>query len=635
MSKNQTNEKNNISVLNVEEIQSPKDIKSLSVKELEYVAIKIREFLIQKVSKTGGHLASNLGAVELTLGLHYVFDSPRDKIIWDVGHQAYVHKILTGRAGDFDNLRKENGISGFPKKKESPHDFYDTGHSSTSISAALGMASAKKIKKEDGEVIAVIGDGSMTGGPAFEALNNIGNSDTKVIVVLNDNGMSISSNIGGISEHLGRLRTSNKYAEAKRKVKGALDRVPRVGQSIKSVVANTKENIKYLMLPEGVLFEELGITYIGPYDGNDMDDVIEAFKRAKNYDGPVIVHLITKKGKGYVPAEMDPNKFHGIGPFDIETGKTGKESEKSYSQIFGETMVELGEVDDRITAITAAMCDATGLSEFMKKYPERTFDVGIAEAHGIIFAAGLAMEGLHPVVAIYSSFLQRAYDEILEDLCLQNLPVTLAIDRAGIVGADGETHHGIFDISYLLPMPGMTIYTPSDGKQLKLALEAAVKSDSPTAVRYPRGKAKDIPELEGLDDSGMGNHRLYEGKDADLLAVGNMLEHALGAKNILESKGIDCGIINVSCIDKEKGLQDYLIDGSNARLVVTLEDNVLIGGFGEFFTAMASREAKSNYEVLNLGWPDKFIEHGTQGELFSRYGLDAKGVAQAILNKLK
>ena len=633
-SRNQIEETMDVSL-----ISSPEDIKTMSPAELEKVAAGIREFLIDKVSKTGGHIASNLGAVEITLGLHYVFDSPKDKIIWDVGHQAYVHKILTGRAEGFDNLRKTDGMSGFPKRHESPHDIYETGHSSTSIGAALGMATARDLKGEDYEIISVIGDGSLTGGPAFEALNNVGHVRSKIIIVLNDNGMSISSNIGGLSEHLSKLRTSTGYLNAKEKVKEALNKVPVVGGGMKSILANTRDNIKYMLISGGVLFEELGLTYLGPYNGNDIKDVIYALNQAKSLDRPVLVHMITKKGYGYDPAEKDPNRFHGIGAFDPETGASLTSANKTYSEIFGDTLSNLALEHEDITAITAAMCDATGLGKMQKVLPERIFDVGIAEAYGVIFAAGQAISGMHPYVAIYSSFLQRAYDEILEDVCLHKLPVTFAIDRAGVVGADGETHHGIYDLSYLIPMPGMTIMAPCDGDQLKAMLEYAYELKVPSAIRYPRGEARERIVEEEFTGK---NIRLASGKDVDIYAVGNMVPCGLEVVKIIrEEYGIEAGLVDIAVIknsDENPSLETYLIHNPNElpNTIVTLEDNVVTGGFGSFFTQLLSdNNLAAERNIMVMGWPDKFIEHGNASDLFERYGLTGAAIAKSIAESIK
>ena len=612
---------------NLTEYNFPEDIKTMSPDELNLLSYSIRDFLIENISKTGGHLASNLGVVELTIALHRVFDSPEDKIIWDVGHQSYVHKILTGRAGDFDTLRKLDGLSGFPKRKESPHDIYDTGHSSTSISAAAGIAAGRDLKGDKYDVIAVIGDGSMTGGLAFEALNNLGMSKSRVIVILNDNGMSISRNIGGLSEHLGKLRTSEGYLNAKASIKKSIEKIPGIGASLRGSIAKAKDRVKYAIISGGVIFEELGFTYLGPADGHDIDDLIEVLEHAKHVNGPVLVHVITKKGKGYRQAEIYPDRFHGTGPFNTETGHELSPSKVTYSEVFGRKILELADRDDKITAISAAMCDATGLGGFAVKYPKRFFDVGIAEGHGVTFAAGLACAGFKPVVAIYSSFLQRAYDEILEDVCLQQLPVIFALDRAGIVGADGETHHGIFDISYLSTAPGMTILTPASGKQLEEMLEYAASLGSPAAVRYPRGAAAVEPSIkEGFTGK---NIRISSGRDVDILACGTTYADGRKAVEILRDAGIDAGLVNIGIV--KPGEYGFLRDddGIRNKLYVTLEDNTLNGGFGEIFKA-----ENDGLHVLSLGWPDKFIEHGSTDELKERYGLTPEAMAISVARAL-
>ena len=611
---------------NLTEYDFPEDLKTMSPDELNLLSYSIRDFLIENISKTGGHLASNLGVVELTIALHRVFDSPEDKIIWDVGHQSF-HKILTGRAGDFDTLRKLDGLSGFPKRKESPHDIYDTGHSSTSISAAAGIAAGRDLKGDKYDVIAVIGDGSMTGGLAFEALNNLGMSKSRVIVILNDNGMSISRNIGGLSEHLGKLRTSEGYLNAKASIKKSIEKIPGIGASLRGSIAKAKDRVKYAIISGGVIFEELGFTYLGPADGHDIDDLIEVLEHAKHVNGPVLVHVITKKGKGYRQAEIYPDRFHGTGPFNTETGHELSPSKVTYSEVFGRKILELADRDDKITAISAAMCDATGLGGFAVKYPKRFFDVGIAEGHGVTFAAGLACAGFKPVVAIYSSFLQRAYDEILEDVCLQQLPVIFALDRAGIVGADGETHHGIFDISYLSTAPGMTILTPASGKQLEEMLEYAASLGSPAAVRYPRGAAAVEPSIkEGFTGK---NIRISSGRDVDILACGTTYADGRKAVEILRDAGIDAGLVNIGIV--KPGEYGFLKDDAGIRnkLYVTLEDNTLNGGFGEIFKA-----ENDDLHVLSLGWPDKFIEHGSTAELKERYGLTPEAVAISVARAL-
>ena len=607
----------------IKDYKLPEDIKSMDENSLELLSTGIRAFLIDTISKTGGHLASNLGVVEISVGLHKIFDFPKDKLIWDVGHQSYIHKILTGRADQFSTLRQNDGMSGFPKRSESEYDVYDTGHSSTSISAAMGLAVARDLNKSDEEVIAVIGDGAMTGGPSFEALNNLGSLGSKVIIVLNDNGMSISEINGGLSEHLSKLRTSSEYQNTKNNIKKAINKIPDLGKPLSKGIAGLKRAVKYAIFSGGVIFEELGITYLGPFDGNNMSDVLRGLNQAKNAPGPVLVHFITKKGKGYKQAEQNPDKFHGIGAFDKETGVTLSKSQTSYSEIFGKKMFELAEKNDKLVALTAAMCTATGLDQMRDRFPKRVFDVGIAEAHACIFAAGLALGGMHPVVAIYSSFLQRAYDEIIEDVCLQKLPVTFAIDRAGIVGADGETHHGIFDLSYLLPLPNMTVLAPCDAHQLEDMLEYAISKDAPFAIRYPRGSADMTSHIECSFE--LKNNVISEGKDVNIIAVGTMLNKAIKASEILKEQGIDAKVCSASVL---KPFDDSIIDSSD-KLIVTLEDNLIRGGFGEYIAA--------NYtnRVVKLGWPDKFIEHGDCEYLYKKYGLDAESIAERIRQELE
>lgn len=608
----------------LEDYHFPEDLKTMNNHEMELLSAEIREFLIEHVSKTGGHLASNLGVVELTVALHRVFDSPKDKIIWDVGHQSYVHKILTGRADQFDHLRMTGGMSGFPKKCESAHDVYQTGHSSTSISAAAGMAAARDIRHEHYNVIAVIGDGSLTGGMVYEAMNNIGISKSKVIIIVNDNGMSISKNIGGMSEHLTKLRTSRKYLQTKSSVKRKVQGIPLIGQGVYEGMAAAKNWMKYALMSGGILFEELGFTYLGPVDGHDIPALRGALTRARRVDGPVVLHVMTQKGKGYRNAEKDPGKFHGIGPFDPETGAVLHPSGCTWSKVFGKTMDQLGKEDKRIVAVTAAMEDATGLSDFAKHYPKRFFDVGIAEAHAVTFCAGLATSGMKPVAAIYSSFLQRAYDQIIEDVCIQNLPVVLAIDRAGIVGADGETHHGVFDLSFLCGIPNMHVFSPAEGRQLPALLRYALSLNAPAAVRYPRGGCScdgDLPEYQG------GNQRISEGTDVEIWAVGPMLSHAQAAAEILEKQGYSVGIISVLQVKP----MDLSLLNPEVKLAVTLEDGIVLEGFG----AMFQEKAPCGLHVLSLGWPDKFVSHGSPDDLYRMYGLDGAGIAESVCSALK
>ncbi len=614
---------------NLLEYHFPRDLKQMSPKELDLLTYSIRDFLIDHVSKTGGHLASNLGVVELTIALHRVFDSPKDRIIWDVGHQSYVHKILTGRAKDFPTLRQLDGLSGFPKTGESPCDSFNTGHSSTSISVAAGMAAARDLKGEKHEVIAVIGDGSLTGGMAYEALNNIGASKSKVIVVLNDNGMSISPNIGGISKHLDSLRTSKGYLGAKKFIKNRIATIPSVGKGIAKSLAELKNDIKYSMMDYGgVLFEELGFTYFGPVDGHDITKLCDAFNRAKMLDEPVIIHVITRKGKGYRNAEKAPGKFHGIAPFDPETGEVLKKPQRpTYSALMGEHLVSLARKDKRIVAITAAMGEATGLGNFAKEFPDRFFDVGIAEQHAVTFAAGLAKEGFKPFVCVYSSFLQRAYDQMLHDVCLQNLPVTFMIDRAGIVGEDGETHNGIFDLSYLNPMPNMTVLAPTCDEALTECMDYALELDSPCAIRYPRGEAKEQAENPAIG-------RIFvpmwkKAKKVKIIGIGRMAETARRTRQILESKGIPANCEETPFV---KPIEKRLYENPEPNtLIATIEDNVVTGGFGE---ALAAKLGE-NRRIMNFGWQDKFIEQGTFEELADRYGLSAEKIAERICEELE
>ena len=599
-------------------------IKNSDYGDLEALAREIRDFLVEKVSKTGGHLASNLGIVETTLALHKVYDTAVDRVIFDVGHQSYVYKIITGRAGAFDTLRKYKGLSGFPKSRESIHDAYDTGHSSTSISAAMGYATARDLRNEDYQVVAVIGDGDMTGGLVYEALNNIGASGTNIKIVLNDNGMSIAKNVGAMSRHLNNLRTSKNYTRMKENIRGALDNIPVVGQRVSDTISHTKNKIKYSLLDEqGVLFEDLGIKYIGPVDGYDLQALVEAYTAANQYDGPTLVHVITKKGKGYYWSEKYPRKFHGIAPFDADNGNIlSSPSGPSYSKVFGDKLVELARADESIVAISAAMGTATGLGPFYKEFEPRFFEVGIAEAHAVVFAAGMAKAGMTPVVAIYSSFLQRAFDQLIEDICLQNLHVVFAVDRAGLVGADGETHHGMFDLSYLNMIPNMKILCPADGNQLEEMLEYAVHQyDGPIAIRYPRG-------------SSQGNHLrlkpftgentvLSVGKDVTILAVGAMLDTGIEAARLLREYGFDAGVTAINVVKP----MDAAAVNSETKLVVTLEDNTIIGGFSDEFDRVNREKA---FGILNFALPDQFIEQGSIPELREECAMTPEDVVKGV-----
>lgn len=607
----------------------PEELKTMTPDELELLTYEIRDFLVDKVSKTGGHLASNLGTVELTVALFKTFDMPDDKLIWDVGHQTYVHKLLTGRYAGFDSLRQLDGMSGFPKQKESVYDLFDTGHSSTSISLAQGMAVARDLKGESYNVIAVIGDGAMTGGMAYEALNNMVNIKGKMIVILNDNGMSISPNNGGMSSYLGKMRNSRKYVNLKHNVKRRLGNIPGIGDGIVSGVQRAKESIKYAVIDEGMFFEEMGIKYFGPVDGHNVEELCETLELAKESDRPVLIHAYTKKGKGYSIAEENPDIFHGIGPFDPNTGDlVSKYKDISYSKVFGNKLMELAARDKSIVAISAAMIDGTGLKEFSKKYKNRTFDVGIAEEQAVTFAAGMARAGLRPFVTVYSTFLQRAYDQIIEDVCLQGLPVTLCLDRAGIVGADGETHHGIFDLSYLSSIPNLVVMAPKDKHELEEMMTLALKQKRPCAIRYPRGVAPDINDT--FVKFGKAEE-LRNGDKCAIWAIGSMVKTALEAANILAEVGIEVSIYNARFL-KPFDIDSLVHCVKEHNLIYTLEDNVLSGGLGETInTALIN----TNAEVINLCWPDKFIEHGTSSQLYKRYGLDAETIAERIKEKLE
>lgn len=599
-------------------------IKNSDYGDLEALAREIRDFLVEKVSKTGGHLASNLGIVETTIALHKVYDTAVDRVIFDVGHQSYVHKIITGRAGAFDTLRKYKGLSGFPKSRESIHDAYDTGHSSTSISAAMGYATARDLRNEDYQVVAVIGDGAMTGGLVYEALNNIGASGTNIKIVLNDNGMSIAKNVGAMSRHLNNLRTSKNYTRMKENIRGALDNIPVVGQLVSDTISHTKNKIKYSLLDEqGVLFEDLGIKYIGPVDGYDLPALAEAYTAANQYDGPTLVHVITKKGKGYYWSEKYPRKFHGIAPFDAENGNIlSSPSGPSYSKVFGDKLVELARADESIVAISAAMGTATGLGPFYKEFEPRFFDVGIAEAHAVVFAAGMAKAGMTPVVAIYSSFLQRAFDQLIEDICLQNLHVVFAVDRAGLVGADGETHHGMFDLSYLNMIPNMKILCPADGNQLEEMLEYAVHQyDGPIAIRYPRGSSRGN-HLRLKPFTGE-NTVLSVGKDVTILAVGAMLDTGIEAARLLREHGFDAGVTAINVVKP----MDAAAMNSETELVVTLEDNTIIGGFSDEFDRVNRENA---FGILNFALPDQFIEQGSIPELREECAMTPEDVVKGV-----
>lgn len=608
----------------------PEDLKKMDLRELKLLCQKIRRQLISCVSETGGHLASNLGVVELTVALHYVFDTPRDRIVWDVGHQSYVHKMLTGRGGEFHTLRRLDGLSGFPKRNESIYDTFDTGHSSTSIAAALGMAAARDFQQEDYAVAAVIGDGALTGGMAYEALNNAGVMDTGMIVILNDNAMSISKDHSGMSQHLGRLRTSEKYSRFKHGLKHTLRQIPGVGDAICSGLENVRDAVKYMVVP-GVLFEELGFTYLGPVDGHNLQELIEVLQQAKSMKKPVLVHCLTKKGKGYVPAEQHPDQFHGVGPFDPETGKTKAEKRgRTWSEVFGSKLVSMAAEDERILAVSAAMVDGTGLADFARAYPDRVFDVGIAEEHAVTFAAGLAASGMRPVVAIYSTFLQRAYDQIVIDVCMQKLPVLFCLDRAGVVGADGETHHGVFDLSYLNHIPGLTLLAPADAGELEEMMEYAMTLDTPCAIRYPRGTAPVIPSLKKPWKP--VPQILHEGTDITIISTGKMTENCLAAARLLEQaeEPLRCQVIHLGILKplSEESAAMLREEAAKTGCVLTAEDNVVAGGAGSIIAALLAD--RKDIAVHMAGWPDTFISQGTQSELAHRYGLDPEGIAERV-----
>ncbi|WP_195428369.1 1-deoxy-D-xylulose-5-phosphate synthase [Clostridium sp. D46t1_190503_E9] len=611
----------------LDKITSPKEVKELSNVELEVLAGEIREFLIDSVSKTGGHLASNLGVVELTISLFKSFNLEKDKIVWDVGHQSYVHKILTGRKDQFNNLRQYNGLSGFPKRCESKYDAFDTGHSSTSISAALGMARARDIKNEDNEVIAVIGDGALTGGMALEALNDVGFNKTKMIVILNDNQMSISPNVGGLSTHLNNLRMEPKYNKLKSNINETLSN-SKAGKKIASCISRFKDSIKQFVVPS-MLFEDMGLKYIGPINGHDIEMMTEVLEKAKQINEPVIIHVVTNKGKGYELAEKNPNKYHGVSPFDLESGEAYIPSERSYSKVFGDAMIDLAKEDDRIVAITAAMPDGTGLKSFAKEFPNRFFDVGIAEAHATTLAAGLASANLKPIFAVYSTFLQRAFDQLIHDVCIQNMPVIFAIDRAGLVGEDGETHQGMFDLSYLSQVPNMTVLAPKHLDEIKVMLKWALTQNGPVAIRYPRG-ADCCTEMNPLTKISYGKwEKIINGEKIAIIAVGKMLQHALLAKDILKANGINPTIINATFV---KPLDNNMLESlvEEGYDIVTIEDNITNGGFGSY-VLMKLYELGFRNKFEALGFKDKFIPQGNVDLLYKENKLDPEGIAEVII----
>ena len=612
----------------LERIQKANDIKKLNWAELDVLAAEIRQFLVENISKTGGHLASNLGVVELTMAMHLAFSLPKDKMIWDVGHQSYTHKILTGRKDGFKHLRQFGGMSGFPKRKESNCDAFDTGHSSTSISAGLGYVEAREILGEDYRVVSVIGDGSLTGGMAYEALNNASHLKSNYIIVLNDNNMSISENVGGMHMYLDGLRTADFYNNMKKGVTSALNKIPGVGSRLVNNIRKTKNSIKQLFVP-GMLFEDMGITYLGPVDGHDVKKLYRTFKEAQKMDNAVLVHVLTEKGKGYAPAELNPSKFHGISPFDLETGNVlDKKTKDTYTDVFSEIMCDLGEKEPKLVAITAAMKDGTGLSKFQEKFPERFFDVGIAEQHAVTFAAGLAAAGLKPVVAVYSAFLQRGYDQIVHDVCMQKLPVIFAIDRAGLVGSDGETHQGAYDIAYLNHIPNMTILAPKNRLEFAKMMEWAVEHDGPVAIRYPRGNVYEgLEEYRQLVVCGR-SEVIYKESDIAILSVGHMMEVAEVVWETLKEKGYNCSLINSRFVKPMD--TDILHElAQEHKLFVTIEDAAISGGYGASVVKYLA-EQKLDVEVIVNGIPDAYIEHGNIGLLRKTIHLDADSIVNKV-----
>ncbi len=613
-------------------INNPSDLKKLSLEEILILAQEIREEIIRVVSKNGGHLSSNLGVVELTIALHMVFDAPKDKIIWDVGHQCYCHKLLTGRKEGFDSLRKFQGLLGFPSREESEYDCYNTGHASTALSSALGMATARDLKGEKFEVVAVVGDGSLTGGVAFEALNNIGYLKKKLIIVLNDNEMSISPNVGALSGYLNYLVSGQFFRKYQRIVEGAIRDIPAIGEKLFKLTRKIEESIKKVLIP-GALFEELGIKYMGPVRGHSIEMLVRALKDAKEYDGPVMVHVVTVKGKGYRPAMKEPDKFHSAHPFDVKTGEFIKNNNNpTYTSIFGETIVELAEKDEKIVAITAAMTDGTGLSEFSKRFPDRFFDVGIAEQHAVLFACGLALEGFKPVVAIYSTFLQRAYDQLFHDVALMKIPILFCMDRSGIVSGDGPTHQGIMDLAYLRSLPNVIVMAPKDENELRSMIYTGLRTNLPTFIRYPKGEAVGVP-ITDISEIEIGKGEiLKEGSDLAIVAIGSRVYPSLKAGFRLEKEGISARIINARFL---KPLDTHLLIETAQKfpLIVTVEEGIFEGGFGS-----AVRELIGNYgiqtRILSIGIKDGIVPVGDSKTLLRIYGLDEEGIFNTVMNNL-
>ncbi len=617
----------------LEKIKKENDIKKIRPEDYDELAREIRRFLVRHVSKTGGHLGSNLGIVELTMALHLVLDLPKDKIIWDVGHQSYVHKMLTGRQDEFDTLRQYGGLSGFPKHRENECDAFDAGHSSTSISVAVGMAQAARLKGNDCTIVAVIGDGALTGGMAYEAINNAARLKRNLIIILNDNEMSISENVGGMSAYLSEVRAGGTYNDIKLGVVDTLERIPYVGDKMVRNIKKTKDRMKRLIMP-GTFFENLGITYLGPIDGHNVNQLKRIIRECTKLDHPVIIHIGTKKGKGYRFAEENPAKFHGVGPFDIRTGELLNKSDKpSYSKVFAQALEEAAQTNDNIVAITAAMADGTGLKSFSEKFPDRFFDVGIAEEHAVTFAGGLAASGMKPFVAIYSTFLQRAYDQILHDVCLQNLPVTFCIDRAGLVGEDGETHQGLFDISYLMNIPNMNILAPKNGQELKEAVKFAASFSSPLAIRYPRGTASDSFEEFNAPLCFAKSEIMYLEKDIAILAVGTMVEVGAEVRDRLKAKGLNVSLVNVRFV---KPMDEEMLDEilKNHHTVITMEENVLSGGFGVMALKLINDKA-SGTRVINFAVSNSFVEQGSRSVQMKECGLDADSCMARLEEELQ
>ncbi len=619
----------------LDRIHTPMDLHGLSIFELEFLAKELRQLIIETVSKNGGHLAPNLGTIELTLALYSVFSLPEDKVVWDVGHQAYAHKILTGRRNRFATLRKKGGITGFPNIRESDYDSFGVGHASTSISAALGLAVARDLLKKDGHIIAVIGDGALTGGEAYEALNHAGALKIPLIVIVNDNHMSIDANVGAMNEYLTRIRLAPEYRKAKRDMTSLLRSIPHIGDTVYKTASHIKDGVRAALVA-GNLFEEMGFHYVGPLDGHNIQTLKEIFTQAKESNEPVLLHVCTKKGKGYAPAENAPDRFHGIGKFNIETGECipSPSAPKTYTKVFSDALIALAEHDKRIVAITAAMPSGTGLKAFGARYPSRFFDTGIAEEHAMTLAAGMAAAGLHPVLALYSTFAQRAFDQLIHDVCLQGLPVTLALDRAGLVGEDGPTHHGVFDLTYLRMIPNMTIFVPKDEEELRYMLGTAIGLPSPTAIRYPRGCGLGVPLTGDFRDIPIGKAELLqEGQDVSLLALGTMVRAAQQAAGLLASAGISCRVVNMR-FAKPVDVEEILQSAHKTRCLVTMEENVLTGGFGSAVLE-ALADAKVPVPVLRIGIPDEFVEQGTRQEQLFAYAMDPEQISERILHFLK